>query len=261
MTSRERILRAMRAQPVDQVATAPRMWKFNRTYYGRHDPETHDRYADEDLQGEEVQEHQHACPGARHQGQQPGPPALLQARGAYGLLVDHHDPAGVQVQLEEVLSAVHAGEGLDGLAPAGRSARGRGGGRRAPCRAPALELQQLGYALGADPSLGALPQGALAPLAQLRPSRHPPHSLGRLPAARAILGIPGGFVKRPRGPGRSRWRPERSPRRLPEAPAAEVGEKICSGHVGIGGSRATIRVERSVQEMGIGACADGRAVV
>ena len=47
MTSRERILRAMRARPVDQVATAPRMWKFNRTYYGRHDPETSLRSAAE----------------------------------------------------------------------------------------------------------------------------------------------------------------------------------------------------------------------
>lgn len=40
MTSRERILGAMRAEPVDQVATAPRMWKFNRAYYGQHGPET-----------------------------------------------------------------------------------------------------------------------------------------------------------------------------------------------------------------------------
>ena len=39
MTSRERILRAMRGQPVDRVACCPRMWKFNRAYYGRHDAE------------------------------------------------------------------------------------------------------------------------------------------------------------------------------------------------------------------------------
>ncbi len=40
MNARERILRGMRGEPVDRVPVAPRMWKFNQHYYGRHDPET-----------------------------------------------------------------------------------------------------------------------------------------------------------------------------------------------------------------------------
>jgi len=47
MTSRERILRGMTAQPVDRVPVSPRMWKFNRAYYGDHGPETLLRSADE----------------------------------------------------------------------------------------------------------------------------------------------------------------------------------------------------------------------
>lgn len=40
MTSRERILQAMAAKPVDRVACCPRMWKFARVYYSTYDART-----------------------------------------------------------------------------------------------------------------------------------------------------------------------------------------------------------------------------
>ena len=48
ITSRERILRGMRGQPIDRVATAPRMWKFIMSHYGgRYAPEAEMRAAEE----------------------------------------------------------------------------------------------------------------------------------------------------------------------------------------------------------------------
>lgn len=47
MTSKERILRAMRGEPVDRVPTSPRMWKFIRSHYGEWTPETELRATEE----------------------------------------------------------------------------------------------------------------------------------------------------------------------------------------------------------------------
>ncbi|MDP6776502.1 MAG: uroporphyrinogen decarboxylase family protein [Candidatus Latescibacteria bacterium] len=47
MTSHDRILRAMRGEPVDRVANSPRIWKWNIQYYGAHSPENSLRAAEE----------------------------------------------------------------------------------------------------------------------------------------------------------------------------------------------------------------------
>ena len=47
MTAHDRILRAMRGEPVDRVANSPRIWKWNIRYYGAHSPENSLRAAEE----------------------------------------------------------------------------------------------------------------------------------------------------------------------------------------------------------------------